>query len=254
MNFIETHIFATIAIVAGLILIGVVTKRWLAKNFGGNQPANTTPPATTTTQTNTTTTSTPNQSRTGVLGAVKPLIGPLAVLIAVHFIIGQYAENVFEAWRTSFALMFLLGCLIAGTVLNYLGWITKGFWYYTLIIALPIICTIVHFVQNPVEGKDPEVTKDTPALTQPAEQVIHNLLEYDLTNGPVIVNIESTTRYEVTLERNSEVFIDGEKGNQTITTDSSGIRTLNPIRLDGNGRTRFSLIKGQAKLKTWELY
>lgn len=165
-------------------------------------------------------------------GFLLPVVGALVSLILTHFILHEFFPNVYDAWMWSFAFKFMIACIIIALIMKKKDWLTD-FWYYTIIGFLPIACILIQFIMRPVEGKEPEVSKEKPILTQPVQPKI-----LDTTTGfhrSITMTLEKEDDWEVrNIGKNTKITVEGmtSKGSHLETiylTNSNGDLTTTHV-------------------------
>ncbi len=153
------------------------------------------------------------------------ITGPILSLISIHVLLYAFWEELFDVWVKSFALWFVVVSLVICMFLNFIG-VLNGFFYHLTVWILPLICIILYFYKNPIQPKEPEVSKEKPVLTQPVQPKI-----VDTATGfhrSITITLEKETYWEVrNIGKNTKITVEGmtSKGEhlETIyTTDSEG--------------------------------
>lgn len=182
---------------------------------------------------------------------IRSVIGAMLSLIATHVIMYKYSNEVFSLWWGSFAFYFLLVSIIVSVFCKYKNWITS-FWYYVLLIVLPIFTIYIHFKQNPIKSEASNDGQKTEV--QVPDTTYHNV------NGTLAMILVHGETYETTLPPNCEVVVRGTNFKQIITTDSLGIKNLKTVEGDasqiGAGQFVFIHTKGNGapSVKVWRVF
>jgi hypothetical protein len=140
-------------------------------------------------------------------GFLRPVAGALISLILIHFILHAFFEVVYDAWMWSFAFKFMIVCIIIAIIMKKKEWLTD-FWYYTIILVLPIACIIIQFWLNPTTGKEPEVSKGQPVVTQPiTPKILDTAMGY---HRSITLILDKETSWEIqNIGKNAKVTVAG---------------------------------------------
>lgn len=179
------------------------------------------------------------------------ILWPLATILIFCFIMAIYTPNAWNAWVGSAAFIITIISVIVGIVLRLVTKM-KPYWYYILVLIIPIIVTRLEFRKNPIKSEASNDGQKTEV--QAPDTTYHNI------NGTLAMILVHGETYETTLQPNCEVTVRGTNFKQIITTDSLGIKNLNTVEGDasqvGAGQFVFIHTKGNGTpiVKTWRVF